>query len=57
MGEQEKTTEEAVVETDENKRNACLQYLKVILSVCAFLLTIQYALFYTGLLSLLGCFF
>ena len=54
---EEKTREEAVVETDENKRNTCPRYLKVIPSACAFLCTIQYALFYSSLLSLSGCFF
>lgn len=43
--------------TDENKRNTCPRNLKVIPSACAFLCTIQYALFYTSFLSLLGCFF
>lgn len=55
--EKEKTTEQPVVESGENKRYICPQYLKVIPSACAFSCTIQHALFYTSLLSLLGCFF
>lgn len=57
MGEKEKTTEEAVVETDENKRNICPEYLKARSCACALLCTMQYALLYTSLLSLLGRFF
>lgn len=45
MGEKEKRTEEAVVETGKNKRNTCPDYLEVIPSACAFLCTNQYKLF------------
>lgn len=41
---EKKTRAEAVVETNENKRNVCPEYLKVGPCACAFLRPTQYAL-------------